>query len=110
MDVFARRAIVMGHDNPGGRTDYVAGLEGRIEPPAYGGDVGVVVRYVPDRLVLAPDSFEAYLATVEDIGWSSLEEMAAAMVANISNEMLTRWTQVNLRAASRARHGSRRTT
>lgn len=98
MDVFTRRAILQGLDNPGGRNDYVTGLQGRMTPVHYAGSVDVIVRYVPDRMVVTPDSFEAYLETVKGLEWSCLEDMANAMVKDVSNEMLTRWTQVILRA------------
>ena len=99
MDVFARRAVLQGLDNPGGRNDYVTGLQGRMTPIHYDGELNVFIRYVPDRMVVTPESFEAYLGTVEKLEWSSLEDMANAMVKDVSNEMLTRWTQVVLKAA-----------
>ncbi len=98
MDVFARRALLQGQENPGGRTDYVSGLQGRLTAKNLGGNIVSIVRYVPDRFVLVPDSFNSYLKTMETLPWPTLEDLATALVKDISNEMLTRWTQVNLKA------------
>ncbi|MDD9877236.1 MAG: hypothetical protein OXR84_07320 [Magnetovibrio sp.] len=98
MDVFERRAILQGTDNPGGRVDYVAGLQGEITLTGFGTRIVVAVRYVPDRYVVTSASFDAYLKRIEEISWASLEEAALTVVKDISNEMLTRWAQVNLKA------------
>jgi len=98
MDVFERRAFLEGHDNTGGRTDYVAGLQGRLNLSAPNAEATVIIRYVPDRHVVTPESFDAYLNTLENLKWDSLEDVALAIVKDISNEMLTRWAQVNLKS------------
>jgi len=99
MDVFDRRAVLKGHDNTGGRADYLAGLQGRLVFAAPKIEAIVTVRYVPDRYVVTPESFNTYLKTVERLDWDGLEDVALAIVKDIANEMLTRWTQVNLKSA-----------
>lgn len=98
IDVFKRRAVLKGLDNPGGRADYVTGIQGRLVLAGFDHPISVAIRYVPDRYVVTPESFEAYLKTLEALRWDSLEEVAVAVAKDISNELLTRWTQANLRS------------
>jgi len=99
MDVFARRSLLQGRPNPGGGADYVSGLQGTLTPKSPTGSLDVTIRYVPGKLVLAPESFEDYLHLLEELDWPTLEDLATAIVKDISNEMLTRWSQVNVKSA-----------
>lgn len=98
MDVFDRRALLKGKINPDSRADYVATLHGLCVPQKMDVSVAVIVRYVPGRLVLSPDSLAAYLETLAGLDWPTLEDLATAIVKDVSNEMLTRWAQVNVKS------------
>ncbi|MBT6607847.1 MAG: hypothetical protein HOB37_05200 [Rhodospirillaceae bacterium] len=97
MDVFKRRAVLKGLDTPGGGADYVTGIQGQLTLTGFDHPVSIAIRYVPDRYVVTPESFQAYLETLEALTWNTLEEVAVAAAKDISNELLTRWAQANLR-------------
>lgn len=90
-DVPARRALLRTLANPTPRRDFVVDLAGHV-----GGDrpADVSLRYVPDRLVLVPDSFVSYLQALDEVALPSLEHLAAAITDDVANEVVARWTQV----------------
>jgi len=94
MDLTSRRTLIQVTSNPNLNLDYVTGFEGRIGAPAYENPVEIVLRYVPDRLILEVVSFETYLKTIEQNSWDSLEEMAVTVLDDIRNELVARWVQV----------------
>ena len=49
MDVFKRRAVLKGLDNPGGGADYVTGIQGQLTLTGFDHPVSIAIRYVPDR-------------------------------------------------------------
>ncbi len=49
----------------GDRADFVSGLAVQLPPQSYDGAAEVIVRFVPDQLVLSPQSFGAYLRIIE---------------------------------------------
>ena len=65
MDVFKRRAVLKGLDNPGGGADYVTSIQGQLTLTGFDHPVSIAIRYVPDRYVVTPESFQAYLETPE---------------------------------------------
>ncbi len=97
MDLIQRREILAPIANPGGGRDYVITLRGILELQAHGGVMAVTLRYVPDRQVLVPDNYRDYLVTIGTLKWETLEATAVAMLDDVSNELLPRWAQVNLR-------------
>ena len=94
MDLTSRRTLLIVSPNPNSKLDYVTGFEGRIAPPALQSPAEVVLRYVPDRLVLDVSSFEKYLDGVEQSNWNSLEDIAVTILDDIRNELVARWVQV----------------
>ena len=54
----------------------------------------LTVEYVPDRLVLAPGSFAAYLESLEAGRWPALEALVAAMLDDLNNQLVPRWVRV----------------
>ncbi|MBT6095246.1 MAG: hypothetical protein HOH04_10210 [Rhodospirillaceae bacterium] len=97
MDLIQRREMLAPIANPGGGRDYVITLGGDIELPDHGGAMAVTLRYVPDRHVLAPNTYGNYLATIGELKWETLEAVAVAILDDVSNELLPRWAQVSLR-------------
>ncbi|MDA0676336.1 MAG: hypothetical protein O3A88_08290 [Proteobacteria bacterium] len=96
-----RRALLETANGPATHAEYLVSLSGTLSlPPA--GPVTVWVRYVPDRRVVAPQTFGAYLAAVAAAPWPSLEHAAAAILDDINNELVPRWIQVRIVQASGA--------
>jgi len=94
-----RRALLETTVGPITHAEYLVSLSGALSlPPA--GPITVCVRYVPDRRVVAPQTFGAYLAAVAAAPWPSLEHAAAALLDDINNELVPRWIQVRIVQAS----------
>lgn len=96
-NAFKRREILESLANPGGKDDYVIGLRGRMRTGREGEEATVVIRYIPDRLILKPESLESYLRAVEAMDWDSLERIAVTITKDIGNQLVTRWVQATLR-------------
>lgn len=74
--------------NPDVRHDYLVTLCGEPRPGTL-----VELRYVPDRWVIEPSGFAAYLgepATLPD----GLEALALAVLDDVGNEAVPRWAEV----------------
>src|SRR5262245_22005241 len=89
----ARRARLTAEANPGGRLDYLVTLTAAI------GAAQVTLRYVPDRLVLAPCAFAHYAAEMAG-DWPTPEALAIAILHDVNNEVVPRWLQVDLRSSA----------
>ncbi|MBM3599007.1 MAG: hypothetical protein FJX35_12375 [Alphaproteobacteria bacterium] len=88
-----RRAGLAALANPGGQLDYLVSLAAAV------GTANVTLRYVPDRLVLAPGAFERYAAELPKAipgDWPSPEALAIAILHDINNEIVPRWLQVTV--------------
>ena len=93
----ARRGHILADANPDSRLDYIVEIKGQVAAPGGTGQpVAVVLRYVPDRLVVQPASVGRYLKIVESLALSSLESNAAMILNDIRNELVPRWIQVSL--------------
>jgi len=97
MDVTSRRNLIRVSSNPNPNLDYVSGFEGRIGAPALENLADIILRYVPDRLIMEAASFDTYLNAVEQCSWHSLEEIAVAILDDIRNQLIARWVQVIVR-------------
>src|SRR5437868_4855515 len=96
-----RRRLLMSEINPGGQLDYLVLLEAELG--AIGAvDVEVRIAYVPDRDILQPKALETYLGQISKQPWLSLEALALAILADFNNEIVPRWTMVQLRSGRRA--------
>ncbi len=93
MDRIERRGALKTRPSPDSRLDCVSTLEGRT------GISPVRLRYVPDKLVMEPESFALYLKSLDGLAWDSLEETAMAILDDINNEVVARWTQITLCAS-----------
>ena len=74
--------------NPDARHDYLVVLSGEPQP----GTV-LELRYVPDRWVIDPAGFAAYLSQLAGFP-GGLEALALAVLDDVGNEAVPRWTEV----------------
>jgi 7-cyano-7-deazaguanine reductase len=98
MDLSTRRQLLGVSPNPNNSIDYVTGYEGRIGAPALEIPADIMLRYVPDRLILEIDSLEKYLEAIEQKSWDSLESLAVTVLDDIRNELVARWVQIVVRS------------
>lgn len=100
-----RRGLLHVARNPDSKIDYVTRLSGHMASPGSDQTISVMLRYVPDRLILEPTAFGHYLDAMGENSWSSLEEAAATVLNDISNELVARWVQVSVSAPDRTHPG-----
>ncbi len=98
MDPHERRGLLSVVRNPDFKLDYVTSLSGQMTPFDTDRPSGVILRYVPDRLILEPPTFGRYLNAMGAFEWPSLEEAAATLLNDVSNELVARWVQVSISA------------
>lgn len=91
----ARRSVLRTQTNPAPRRDYLVELTGRMDE---GEPATLALRYVPDRLILDPNSFTSYVRALGEAAWPSLEHLAAAVAEDVANELVARWAQVAVTA------------
>ncbi len=87
-----RRRRMETRGNPRNATDFIMVLEGRIAHHGH----HVHLAYVPDKLLLAAESFEAYLAAFDADAAATIERLAFDVLDDINNEIVPRWVQVVL--------------
>jgi hypothetical protein len=101
MDITARRETLHPISNPGGGRDYVITLRATIgRSRDENNTIDIILRYVPDRMILQPENFREYLDYINSLEWKTLEATAVAILDDIGNELVTRWAQVTLRHAN----------
>ncbi len=83
-----RRARLATAENPARRLDYLVVLKGQL-----GDGRPVELRYVPDRVILAPQALDHYLAALRPAG---LEALVGTMLGDLNNELVPRWVAVAL--------------
>jgi 7-cyano-7-deazaguanine reductase len=76
--------------NPRNNLDYVMMLEGCVAHHGH----HVHLTYVPDKLVLAAESFGVYLAAFDAGAPPMIELVAFDILDDINNEIVPRWVQV----------------
>jgi len=96
MDLRERRSLLSSNPNPDRRLDYVCSLGARIQVPFVKSPLQFRVRYVPDRVILAPESLDAYLDKVGKFQWPSLEDFSVAVLGDLNDELIARWIEVSL--------------
>lgn len=91
-----RQALLTTCPNPNPSFDYVVTRAARatLEPAL--GIVEIRIRMVPDRRVLNHRAFSSYLSLFKNQSWTTLEAAAAAMLLDLINEVVPRWTEVKL--------------
>lgn len=96
-DAAQRRALLDTRSNPEQRLDYLVALSGTVPAgPGHGAAV-LSVRYVPDRVILRADGWRGYLQALSGGIFESLEEATAAVLGDVSNELVPRWVEVRAR-------------
>ncbi len=80
--------------NPNREVDYVVFLGGTVRPRGVATPLSVTLRYVPDRLILESGGWQRYLAALSAESMSALEELAARVLFDASNEVVPRWLSV----------------
>lgn len=92
-----RRASLLSVANAGSRLDYLVTLSVEL------GIVKARLRYVPDRLVLAPGALATYAAGLNEASMSP-ERLAITVMEDVSNEIVPRWIEVTIEASGIERH------
>ena len=105
MDPQDRRSLIDTVRNPDPKLEYVTSLSGHMTPFKADQRSSVILRYVPDRVILDPAAFGRYLDAMGKIQWPSLEEAAAALLNDLSNELVARWVQVSVTSPPGVHHG-----
>lgn len=95
MTLHERRLLLSTAPNPDPKSDYVVTIE------AYflihlRTEISVTLRFVPDRDILASDSFDAYLARLSEIDLSGLEAIATTILADVNDRLVPKWIQVEV--------------
>lgn len=96
MDLRERRALLSSKPNPDKQLEYVCSLGAMAHSSIAATPLNFRVRYVPDRVILTPESLGIYLDTVGNIQWTSLEDLAVAILNDINDELIARWIEVSL--------------
>ena len=99
LDFLTRRSLIATKSNPGPKLDYVVEIAGHVSTSENGQSGDVNLRYVPDRLIIEPASFARYLDGLTSVDWASLEDVAVAILNDMSNELVARWVHVTVSIA-----------
>lgn len=90
-----RRALLTTRPHPEPRHDLLIDLVARL-----GERFEMMVRYVPDRLVLDAIGFARYADTLAPVGGLAgnpgPEELAVMVLDDLANELIARWLQVSV--------------
>lgn len=95
-DNVTRRQTLTGTANPSDRMEYIVTLFGSIAIESVAKNVALKIRYIPDKSILERKAFEAYLRVLEQTAWPNLEDLAAAILDDMNNEIISRWIQIEL--------------
>jgi len=105
MDIFERRSLLATERNPDSKLDYVITITGQIAAHREPDSSSINLRYVPDKVILQPVSFGRYLDALGTVDWTALEEVAAAVLNDVNNELIARWVQVGISAPGQTHLG-----
>ncbi len=98
-----RRQILATRPNPRRPIDYLVELQTTLPKPLAGRPTSLVLSYVPDHLILDLDSLVEYLEALADEPWETLEAAATAALDDLINELVARWTRLQLMAGDSPR-------
>lgn len=104
MDIWQRRELLNPIANPDRSVDSVTTLTGSLTATGAGGEVAVMLRYVPDAQILTPGTFAAYLRALEGETWTSQEHLATTLLQDVNNAVVPRWVQVTARTGKVTAH------
>ncbi len=85
----ARRLLLDTASNPAARQESLISWSGRLTDGR-----GLSLEYVPDRRILSPTAFAAYLKALDATDWPTLEALVSTMLDDINNELVPRWVRV----------------
>ena len=91
METQERRALLTISINPDETLDYITGMQGTLLTLNTSQPTNLATRYVPDRLIVNPESFSNYLVALSEQPWQSLEELATTFLGDLSNQLVARW-------------------
>jgi len=85
--LFLRNSVV---PDPNKSHDYIIDLKGKMP------DAKILLRYVPDQLIIPLDKFNKYLKFFKDV--KSCEKIAGIILDDINNELLPSWIHVEVKS------------
>ncbi len=91
-----RRAVLRVQANPAERVDYRVILSRPVSGCDGAGALHMTLEYVPDRVILVPDSLTRYVAGLEHLSWPGPEALGVAILDDINNEVVPRWLRVTV--------------
>ena len=89
-----RRRALATEENPAPALDYLVEIGGRVSERSF----SIHLRYIPDKLLLAPRSFDAYLSGLSRQTDDRPETAALTIADDVNNEVVPRWVQVEVTA------------
>ena len=98
-----RRQLLATRANPRRPIDYLVELQTTLPKPLAGRPASLVLSYVPDRLILDLEGLVDYLAALAETPWDTLEAAATAALDDLNNELVARWTRLQLVAGDSPR-------
>ncbi len=101
-DPVTRRGILETRANPQTALDYLVAIDATAASPGR----TIHLRYVPDKLLLRPDSFGTYLTMLTGSSDTPPEEHAITIIEDINNEVVPRWVQVQVRSTPEDRRAA----
>ncbi len=104
MDLRERRSLLSSTPNPDRRLDYVCVLGSDLTLSIAATPLKFRIRYVPDRVILTPESLSAYLEKVAKDHWDSLEDFSVTVLNDINDELVARWIEVYLTSEDGEKH------
>ena len=91
MEINQRRALLIVTINPDETLDYITGIKGNPLVLNKKRPTVIAIHYVPDRLIVTPESFSNYLEALSKETWSNLEELTTTVLGDLSNQLVARW-------------------
>ena len=99
MDPLERRELLKCESNPNPAKDYISEYTGQLKSQTKPANTVVRILFIPDRLILDPESLNLYLSEMSSQPWPSIEELANTLLRDIQNEVVPRWVQVHVDVA-----------
>ena len=104
MDTQERRRLIKLETNPDIKLDYIISISSHFITKEVFENSIVSLRYVPDKLIIRPESFGYYLRELGMLRWEALEDIAATTLNDINNELIARWLQVIISTPGKVYH------
>lgn len=99
MEINERRGLLTTSFNPDETLDYLTSIKGTLLNLDNVESTLLNIQYVPDRLIIKPESFSNYLTALSDQTWKNLEELATTVLSDLSNQLIARWICVKATVA-----------